>query len=154
MCGFKKRVPHSVACVTVYAIDVNEQAIQCLKKSLTLNRLTGEVVPLIGDARKIIQDQLEKKANRVIMNLPQNAFDYLDAAATAISSSGGIIHFYGVTTESQSLDTLCDEVITELGTFGRKATVVGTRTVRPIAPHEFQVVIDLQVAPENTTRVT
>jgi tRNA (guanine37-N1)-methyltransferase len=140
--------------ITVYAIDVNEQAIQCLKKSLTLNRLTGEVVPLIGDARKIIQDQLEKKANRVIMNLPQNAFDYLDAAAIAISSSGGIIHFYGITTESRSLEKLCDEVIVELRNFDRKATVVGTRNVRPFAPHEFQVVIDLQVAPENTTRVT
>lgn len=140
--------------VTVYAIDVNEQAVQCLKKSLTLNRLTGEVVPLIGDARKIIRDQLEKKANRVIMNLPQNAFDYLDAASGAISPSGGVIHFYGITTESRSLETLCDEVIAQLGKFGRKATVSGTRIVRPFAPHEFQVVIDLHVAPENTTRVT
>ncbi len=140
--------------VTVYAIDVNEQAIQCLKRSLTLNRLTGEVIPLIGDARKIIQDQLEKKANRVIMNLPHNAFDFLDVAAAAISSSGGIIHFYGVTTESRSLETLCDEVIAELGNFERKASVSGTRIVRPFAPHESQVAIDLQVAPENTIRVT
>ncbi len=139
--------------VTVYAIDVNEQAIQCLKKSLTLNRLTGEVVPLIGDARKIIKDQLEKKANRVIMNLPHTAFDYLDAAATAISPSGGIIHFYGITTESRSMETLCDEVIAELGNLGREATVTGTRIVRPFAPHEFQVVIDLQVASEKTRRV-
>ncbi|MFX1301698.1 MAG: class I SAM-dependent methyltransferase family protein [Promethearchaeota archaeon] len=140
--------------VTVYAIDVNEQAIQCLKKSITLNRLTGEVVPLTGDARLIIQDQLDKKADRVIMNLPHNAFDYLDAAATAISSSGGVIHFYGITTESRSLEMLCDEVIAELGNFGRKATVSSTRIVRPFAPHEFQVVIDLQIAPENTIRVT
>lgn len=140
--------------VTVYAIDVNEQAIQCLKRSLTLNRLTGEVIPLIGDARKIIQDQLEKKANRVIMNLPHNAFDFLDAAAAAISSNGGIIHFYGVTTESRSLKALCDEVIAELGNFGRKASISSTRIVRPFAPHEDQVVIDLQVAPENTIRVT
>ncbi|MDO8123308.1 MAG: class I SAM-dependent methyltransferase family protein [Candidatus Hermodarchaeota archaeon] len=140
--------------VTVYAIDVNEQAIQCLKKSLTLNRLAGEIVPLIGDARKIIEDQLEKKANRVIMNLPHNAFDYLDVAATAISPSGGIIHFYGITTETRSLETLCEEVIVALGNFGRKATISGSRIVRPFAPHEFQVVIDLQVTPENTTRVT
>ncbi|MFX0078087.1 MAG: class I SAM-dependent methyltransferase family protein [Candidatus Hermodarchaeota archaeon] len=140
--------------VTVYAIDVNEQAISCLKKSLTLNRLAGEVVPLIGDARKIIQDQLVKKADRVIMNLPHNAFDYLDAAATAIRLGGGIIHFYGTTTESRSLETLCDEVIAELGNVGRKATVSCTRVVRPSAPYEFQVVIDLQVAPESTMRVT
>lgn len=140
--------------VTVYAIDVNEQAIQCLKKSLTLNRLTGEVVPLTGDARKIIQDKLVKKANRVIMNLPHNAFDYLDAAAAAISSSGGIIHFYGITAESRSLEKLCDEVIAELGNSGRKATVSSTRIVRPFAPHEFQVGIDLQVTPEKMRRVT
>jgi tRNA (guanine37-N1)-methyltransferase len=140
--------------VTVYAIDVNEQAIQCLKKSLSLNRLTGEIVPLIGDARSIIREQLEKKANRVIMNLPQNAFEYLDAAAAAVSPSGGVIHFYGITTESRSLETLSDEVIAQLAEFGRSARISGTRVVRPFAPHEFQVVIDLQVASENTTRVT
>lgn len=131
--------------VKVYAIDVNEQAIRCLQKSLELNRLHGEVVALAGDARRIIEQSLQKTADRVIMNLPHSAIDFIEHAVQAVKPTGGIIHFYGITSDNQSLETLTNAVITRITQCSRAAKVLFTRTIRPSAPHEFQVVIDLQV---------
>jgi tRNA (guanine37-N1)-methyltransferase len=140
--------------VQVFAIDVNPQAIQCLRKSLSLNRLEGNIIPLVGDARRIICNQLAGKADRIIMNLPNAAFSFLDAAAKAMSANGGVIHFYSVTTESLSRETLETDVIEQLSKYGWVGEVTEFRVVRPAAPHEDQVVLDLHIAPRTTTRAT
>ncbi len=133
--------------VQVFAIDVNSHAIQCLQKSLELNRLVGEVVPLVGDARKIIQNQLLGKANRVIMNLPNDAFSFLDAAAEALHKNGGTIHYYGVVTESVTIESLGTIVTDELANVGYDTQIKDSRVIRPAAPHEDQVVLDLHLTP-------
>lgn len=140
--------------VQVFAIDLNPHAIQCLQKSLELNRLVGEVVPLVGDARRIIQNQLSGKANRIIMNLPNDAFSFLDAAAKALHKNGGIIHYYGVVTESVTFESLGNAVVNKLAEFGYDATITNSRVVRPAAPHEDQVVLDLHLVPGKTMKVT
>jgi tRNA (guanine37-N1)-methyltransferase len=140
--------------VQVFAIDVNPQAIQCLKQSLSLNRLAGEVVPLVGDTRTIIRNQLAGKADRIIMNLPNDAITYLDAASKALNPKGGVIHFYGVTTKSVSLQDLERNVLEQLTEQGWKVQVLNSRVVRPAAPHENQIVLDLHLSPANTTRAT
>ncbi len=140
--------------VQVFAIDVNPQAIQCLQKSLKLNRLKGEIIPLVGDARMIIKTQLVGKADRVIMNLPNDAFSFLDSAAKAIKVSGGVIHFYGVVNESVDLETLGTRVLSQLAEFGYTVEIMNSRVVRPSAPHESQVVLDLHLSPGNKTKVT
>jgi tRNA (guanine37-N1)-methyltransferase len=133
--------------VTVYAIDINDHAIECLEKSLTLNRLVGKVIPLVGDVRGIVQERLVGMADRVIMNLPHSAISYLDVAAIATKRSGGTIHFYGIASETQSLEMLNAEVLARLAKQDYKATIQRTRIVRPSAPHENQVVLDLRVVP-------
>ena len=130
----------------VYAIDVNEDAIRCLQKSLNLNQLHGEVVTLAGDARSLIEHSLQGEANRVIMNLPHSAIEFIDSAVQALKPTGGVIHFYSITSDTQSLETLTKTVVTRIAQCNRSAEVIFTRTVRPAAPHEFQVVIDLQVS--------
>ncbi|MFX1319724.1 MAG: class I SAM-dependent methyltransferase family protein [Promethearchaeota archaeon] len=140
--------------VQVFAIDVNPQAIQCLKKSLELNRLVGEIVPIVGDARVIINEQLAQKADRVIMNLPNEAFLFLDAAVTVLNPKGGIIHFYGVTSPSLSDEALQSKVLDRLADLGWKATVTHLRSVRPAAPHEDQIALDLHVVPGTTRSAT
>jgi tRNA (guanine37-N1)-methyltransferase len=134
--------------VQVFAIDVNPQAIRCLQKSLELNRLVGEVVPLMGDARKIIHNQLGGKANRVIMNLPNDAFSFLDAAAETLHKKGGIIHYYGVVTETVTLESLETVVTNELANFRYDAQITNKRVIRPAAPHEDQIVFDLHLTPQ------
>jgi len=140
--------------VTVYALDVNEYAIRCLEQSLKLNRLRGEVIPLLGDSRRIVSDELQRRADRIIMNLPHDAFTYLGVAAAAVKAAGATIHFYGLTSEQVPLDRLQEQVTAELGKHGIGIKLVESRRVRDIAPHEAQVALDLQVVPADTTMTT
>lgn len=129
----------------VYAIDINEAAIKCLRKSLTLNRLKGKVVPLVGDARTIIPQKLSQKADRIIMNLPHEALSYLDTAAKAMKPIGGIIHFYSITTTENPLEKLQTDVTNQLASLRFSIKEVHTRVVRPSAPYEDMVVFDLHL---------
>jgi tRNA (guanine37-N1)-methyltransferase len=140
--------------VTVYALDVNAHAIGCLEQSLKLNRLKGQIVPLLGDSRRIVLDELRRRADRIIMNLPHDAFTYLDVAAAAVKTTGATIHFYGVTSEDLPLERLEAQVTAELAKHGIGIKRLESRRVRDIAPHEAQVALDLQVFPTDTSMTT
>lgn len=77
--------------VTIFAIDSNPDAIEFLKKSMELNKLIGEVRPVLGDARKVAESM--RDVDRVIMNLPHEGTNYL-SLAKQILKVGGFIHFY------------------------------------------------------------
>ena len=78
----------------IYSIDVNPVAVQFMTENIRLNRLYGKVVPLLGDAKTIIEKQLEGCADRVLMPLPEKAFAYLPCAVSALKPSGGWIHVH------------------------------------------------------------
>ncbi|NOZ58453.1 MAG: class I SAM-dependent methyltransferase family protein, partial [Euryarchaeota archaeon] len=69
----------------VYAIDINPVAVRYLKENIALNRLRGEVVPLLGDAREVAP---RGKATRVIMNLPKSSDAFLDLAYEVLRGEG------------------------------------------------------------------
>lgn len=140
--------------VTVYAIDINPHAIKCLERSLKLNRLEGQIIPIVGDCRQVVQDQLRHSMDRIIMNLPHGAFPYIDVAAASIKPEGGIIHFYGNASKEKPLDELCTRVVAELARHGQTAIISNSRRVRPSGPHEFQVVLDLDIAGTETSMTT
>ena len=49
---------------------------------------------MLGDSKEIIQAQLQGKADRVLMPLPEKALEYLPHAVSALKLSGGWIHLY------------------------------------------------------------
>ncbi|MCW4019824.1 MAG: class I SAM-dependent methyltransferase family protein, partial [Candidatus Bathyarchaeota archaeon] len=83
--------------VRVYAIDVNPDAIALLKRNLKENRVEQKVTPILGDADQIIGERLSEVADRVVMNLPERAIDYVDSACEALKREGGIVHYYDFT---------------------------------------------------------
>lgn len=140
--------------VTVYAIDINEQAIRCLNRSLELNKLAGKVIPILGDCRQVIQEQLIGKFDRIIMNLPHESIRFLDAATAAAKPAGAIIHFYTITSEENPLEKQRSKILALLSRFGKGTKIGHTRQVRQTAPHEAQVVLDIQVDGTDTTMTT
>ncbi len=131
---------------TVYAIDINAAAIKCLRKSMTLNRLKGTVIPMVGDSRQLIQKHLANVANRIIMNLPHDAKEYLDAAVLALKPTVGILHFYGITADEENkIEALKNEIKGNIVALGREVNSVTGRIIRPVAPHWNQVVFDFNL---------
>jgi tRNA (guanine37-N1)-methyltransferase len=129
----------------VYAIDINESAVELLKHNIHLNKVEGRVFPILGDARKVVEERLSSKADRVIMNLPGEAENYIDVACRAIKSGGGIIHYYQFST-SESADEAIESLNRGVEASSRNVVkILGSRKVRPSAPREWQVVVDAQI---------
>ena len=130
----------------VYAVDMNPHAVEFLKKNIRLNRVYGKVYPLSGDAKQIVKQSLSGVADRVIMNLPERAIAFVDAACNMIKPTGGIIHFYSFADASNTLEDIKLRLIEAVEKSGRKVEkLLSSRFVRATAPHEWQIVLDAQI---------
>jgi tRNA (guanine37-N1)-methyltransferase len=129
--------------VKVYAIDLNPYAVELLQKNIRLNRVEGKVHPILGDAKQVVEEKLVAVADRVIMNLPEKAMEFVDAACRAIKPTGGIIHLYTFISASASLENVKFRFIEAVEKCGRKLEkILFSRIVRATAPCEWQAVID------------
>jgi tRNA (guanine37-N1)-methyltransferase len=132
--------------VKVYSIDINPNAIEYLKRNIYLNGVHDKVIPIFGDAREIIQRELHETADRVIMNLPEKAIEYIDAACVALKQLGGIIHFYGFSRGPYAINEIKNQLVELISKFGRKVeAVISERIIKEVAPYKWQVAIDVKV---------
>jgi tRNA (guanine37-N1)-methyltransferase len=132
--------------VKVYAVDANPQAFEYLKKNIRLNRAVDKVYPFLGDARRVVNEKVTGVADRVIMNLPEKAIEFVDAACRALKPDGGTIHFYSFVKASETVETSKLRFTAAVERAGRKvADIPFSRTVRETAPHEWQAVLDAYV---------
>ena len=132
--------------VKVHAIDLNPHAFELLKENIRLNRVASRVYPLLGDAKQVVQQGLTKVADRVIMNLPERAIEFVDAACEALKSTGGIMHFYSFAEASESVKNLKRRFIAAVEESGRKVKKIPvSRRVRATAPYMWQFVLDVEI---------
>lgn len=132
--------------VKVYAIDINPEAVEYLKRNIRLNRVDEKVHVLLGDARKIVNEKLRSAADRVIMNLPEKAIEFVDVACAAIKPQGGTVHFYGFVSESEPLENMKRRFSETVEKCGRTVdSFLLSRLVRATAPHEWQAVLDARI---------
>ena len=132
--------------VRVYAVDVNPDAVAYLKRNVAVNRAEKHVVPLLGDARQTVKEQLSGKADRVIMNLPETSLEFVDVACDALKPEGGIIHYYGFVKASDPLETAQVQLTKAVNRNNRKIKkILLAKTVREVAPYTWQVVVDAKI---------
>ncbi|WNZ29896.1 MAG: class I SAM-dependent methyltransferase family protein [Candidatus Bathyarchaeota archaeon] len=133
--------------VHVYAVDVNPDAVSLLEKNVKINRVQEQIVPLLGDARKVVKEQLYQKADRVIMNLPETAVEFVDVACEAIKPDGGVVHYYCFVYDSpKPLETAKTELEQAVKQNNRQVSkYLFAKTVREVAPYAWQVVVDAQI---------
>jgi tRNA (guanine37-N1)-methyltransferase len=135
--------------VQVYSVDVNPVAVQFMTENVRLNRVYAKVIPILGDAKTIIAEQLEHHADRVLMPLPAKAFEYLPCAVSALKPSGGWIHVctfgHAAKTENPAEKTKqkVNEALDGLGV--RFEVVPSVRVVRSTGPNWWQLAADVHV---------
>lgn len=76
----------------VHAIDINPDAIVLMRENIEVNKVQ-RVHPIMGDARELIPDL--PAADRIIMNLPHSAHEFLQDASLSLKP-GGTIHLYTI----------------------------------------------------------
>jgi len=139
-----KTVPQT----TVYSIDINPAAFECMVENIRRNRVHGNVYPCLGDAKHIIETQLGGVADRVIMPLPELAFQYLPSALLALKPSGGWIHFHDflhATSKEDPAEKTKQKVAEKLGGLYVGYTFANARVVRSTGPNWWHIVLDIQV---------
>ena len=132
----------------VYSIDVNPFAFRFLQENIRLNRVEKKVVPIQGDAKTIIENKFQNVADRVIMPLPERAYEYLEYALLALKFEGGWIHYYDFEYAKKNENPIKKveiKVSKKLRLLGMDFHVKFGRIVRPIGPRWYQIVLDIQV---------
>src|SRR3989304_3244396 len=132
--------------VKIYAVDINPEAIEFLKRNIRLNRVENRVFPILGDARQTVEDKLSGVADRVIMNLPEKAAEFIDSACKAIKPTGGTVHYYAFIRTPDSIENLKLRFSAAVEKAGRKVdTYLFAKTIRETAPYEWQVGLDAKI---------
>ncbi len=130
----------------VYAVDINPDAIEFLKRNIRFNRVENRVTPILGDARKAVEERLLGVADRVIMNLPETALEFVDTACKAIKLAGGMVHYYAFIRLPDSLENAQLRFSEAVEKTGRKVDAfLSAKTIRETAPYEWQVVLDAKI---------
>ena len=130
----------------VFSIDVNPCAFEFMRRNVRLNRVEGRVVPVLGDAAKVVEERFCGVADRVLMPLPEKAYEYLDHALTALKPTGGWVHYYDFVHAGKSeepVEKVRDKVAAKLSGLGVNYDIQYGRVVRATGPNWFQVVLDI-----------
>jgi tRNA (guanine37-N1)-methyltransferase len=141
--AFAIQIAKKVDAVKVHAIDLNPDAVRFLKTNIAVNRVEGRVLPLLGDAGRVVgAGHLRRAADRVIMNLPERSEDFVSAACETIKPDGGIIHFYSFERDPEPLCSVETRFRRAVNSLRDTVEVRAARLVRPTAPHRWQVALD------------
>lgn len=130
----------------VYAVDLNPDAVELLKVNVRANRVDSQVFPFCADAREIAAGKLYGVVDRVIMNLPETAIDFVDAACNAIKLQGGVAHFYAFIRQPDTIENLKQRFTGLVELNGRKVErFLYAKSIRETAPFESQIALDVKI---------
>ncbi len=123
----------------IYAIDLNHDAVEYMKKNIKINRFSN-IVPMEGDARELVKDLPE--ADRVIMNLPQIAQEFLPDALMK-TKKGGIVHMHKIMGREES-DCVVALIIDDMNSRGLACELVDKRELKTYSPSASVYVLDIR----------
>ncbi|RDZ65321.1 SAM-dependent methyltransferase [Haloferax sp. Atlit-12N] len=135
-------VPAAAAGAEVVACDLNEAAVEYLRENAERNDVTDRITAIHGDVREVAADY-EGWADRLIMNLPHSASDFLDTAVR-LASDECVIHLYDIQHEDDPFGPgLAAVRAAAEPTY--EVEVVNEHVVRSYAPHEYNVCLDVRL---------
>jgi tRNA (guanine37-N1)-methyltransferase len=144
--GFSILIAKKHQDVVVYAVDLNPDAFGLLRKNVLVNRVEARVEPILCDARQIVNERLVGVADRVIMNLPEKAVEYVDVACKALKPEGGVIHYYRFSDAASPLENAKNQLTEAVKDANRHVERMSlVRIVRGIAPFAYQVAVDAEI---------
>ena len=125
--------------VNITGVDINENAIKYFKENIHLNKLKN-IEAICGDVREV-SASFKMKFDRIIMNLPGLAYDFLDVAMNLIEDDG-IINYYEFSDGyEQGKKRLIDAASKE----NKNVEIINTRKVKSTSPNEWHISIDAKI---------
>lgn len=125
--------------VNITGVDINENAIKYFNENIELNKLKN-ITAICGDAREI-STSFKMKYDRIIMNLPGLAYQFLDVAMNLIEDNG-IINYYEFSDGyGQGTERLINAALKE----NKNVEIINTRKVKSTSPGEWHIAIDAKI---------
>ena len=121
----------------IYSVDINPEAYKYVNENIKLNKLVGEVIPIKGDIREVVKNL--PKADRILMNLPGTAKDFLEEAVNQLND-GGILNYYEF---SSDYDTVINRV--KKVASPRDCEVLDVRKVKSQSPGVWHIALDVRI---------
>ena len=130
----------------VYSIDSNPIAVDMCRQNIEINKLTGNVFPVFGDAEQEIHKGLKGIAKRVLMPLPEKAKDFVDAAVSSLENGSGTIHYFCHVGADNKKNAIQNGIMDTSESFSKfDHTIRNVRVVREVGPRFYQIVSDVMV---------
>ncbi len=129
--------------VNITGVDINENAIKYFDENIRLNKLSN-VRSICGDVREV-SSSFKIKFDRIIMNLPGMAYDFLDVAMNLIKDNG-VINYYEF---SDGYEQGIKRLIKAGEKQNKKIKIISTRKVKSTSPGEWHIAIDAKITPKD-----
>jgi tRNA (guanine37-N1)-methyltransferase len=138
-------VPIAKIAKKVIAIDINRSACKFLEENARINKVSEKIETYCGDSRKIAAKKRWKHvADRVIMNLPMHAGEFLDIAFR-ISKKNAIVYFYFFLPEEELFNGAIKIIECAARKAKRKIKIINKRKCGQLSPRVWRVVIDFKI---------
>ncbi|MEF8771068.1 class I SAM-dependent methyltransferase [Halodesulfurarchaeum sp.] len=141
-------IPMAKKGATVVGSDVNETAIEYFRDNARRNGVEDEVTGIVGDVRNLASEY-ENWADRIIMNLPHSANEFLDTAVQ-LASDRAVLHYYDIQHESAPFEP-GETAIRNAAEPSYEMSVETRHEVRTYAPHEVNIVLDVELQRVDST---
>ena len=135
-------VPMASRGADVVACDLNERAVEYLRENAARNGVAERVTAVAGDVRDLVDSRADT-ADRLVMNLPHSADEFLDAAV-ALAGDDCVIHYYDIQHEDDPFGPGRRAIEAAAG-YAYAVDVETERVVRSYAPHEYNVCLDVRL---------
>jgi tRNA (guanine37-N1)-methyltransferase len=150
-------IPFAKRGAEAVGVDLNERAVEYLRENARRNGVEDRVTAIQGDVRDVVSGSsdasdgvreiapdYEDWADRVVMNLPHSADEFLDAAVT-LAGDDCVIHYYDIQHEDDPFGP--GEAAIRAAAEPEYDVSVETRhVVRSYAPHELNVCLDVRLS--------
>jgi tRNA (guanine37-N1)-methyltransferase len=135
-------VPAAKQGARVVGVDINDSAIAYLRENARRNGVEERVTAVCDDVRDVATDWTGW-ADRIVMNLPHSADEFLDTAVT-LARDSCTVHYYDIQHEDDPYGP-GERAIRDAAEPDYDVTVQTRHTVRSYAPHEVNVVLDARL---------
>ena len=136
-------VPAASRGADVLAVEKNPAAVEYCRTNAERNGVGERVETVAADVREVARDRPDA-ADRLVMNLPHSADDFLDAAVR-LAGDDCLVHFYDIQHEDDQFGPARAAFDDAVADTGYEASTVDERVVRSYAPHEVNVRVDVRL---------
>jgi len=125
------------------AIELNPEAVKCMRENAELNKCAGKIEIIEGDVNRVCLPRFKKAFDRIVMPLPKGGENFLETAV-ACAKKGGTIHFYRFVDRNKPFERPLAEIAKACERQGGKFRVLMKRKVRSFSASTVQVVVDFK----------